>query len=96
MKTKHQKTMHLVKHVFTMAAMALLAGCTASRTTSFRTHYLGVDINEKGYIVGMWNTTRNDSRNIAHVAAKIGEIWQMDAQSVLDLTAENAKRIFNQ
>ena len=51
MKTKHQKTMHLVKHVFTMAAMALLAGCTASRTTSFRTHYLGVDINEKGYIV---------------------------------------------
>lgn len=37
--------------------------------------------------------TRNDSRNIAHVAAKIGEIWQMDAQSVLDLTAENAKRI---
>ena len=40
--------------------------------------------------------TRNDSRNIAHVAAKIGEIWQMDAQSVLDLTAENAKRIFNQ
>ena len=40
--------------------------------------------------------TRNDSRNITHVAAKIGEIWQMDAQSVLDLTAENAKRIFNQ
>ena len=40
--------------------------------------------------------TRNDSRNIAYVAAKIGEIWQMDAQSVLDLTAENAKRIFNQ
>ena len=40
--------------------------------------------------------TRNDSRNIAHVAARIGEIWQMDAQSVLDLTAENAKRIFNQ
>ena len=65
MKTKHQKTMHLVKHVFTMAAMALLAGCTASRTTSFRTHYLGVDINEKGYIVGMWNTTRNDSRNFS-------------------------------
>lgn len=38
---------------------------------------------------------RNDSRNIAHVAAYIGTIWQMDAQAVLDLTAENARRCFN-
>lgn len=38
--------------------------------------------------------TRNDSRNIVHVAARIGQAWDMDAQSVLDLTAENAGRIF--
>lgn len=38
---------------------------------------------------------RNDSRNIAHVAAYIGTIWQMDAQAVLDRTAENAQKCFN-
>ena len=38
--------------------------------------------------------TRNDSRNIAHVAAYIGTIWDMDAQAVLDQTAENARRCF--
>lgn len=38
---------------------------------------------------------RNDSRNIAHVAAYIGEIWQMEPQQVLDLTAGNACRCFN-
>ncbi len=38
---------------------------------------------------------RNDSRNIAHVAEYIGGLWQMDAQAVLDRTAENARRCFN-
>jgi len=38
--------------------------------------------------------TRNDSRNIAYVAAHIGELWGMDAQAVLDLTAANARRVF--
>ena len=38
--------------------------------------------------------TRNDSRNIAHVAAYIGTIWDMDAQTVLDQTAQNAKACF--
>ena len=38
--------------------------------------------------------TRNDSRNIAHVAAYIGTIWDVDAQAVLDQTAENARRCF--
>ena len=38
--------------------------------------------------------TRNDSRNIAHVAAYSGTIWDMDAQAVLDQTAENARRCF--
>lgn len=36
----------------------------------------------------------NDSRNIAHVAAYIGTIWDVDAQAVLDQTAENARRCF--
>ena len=38
--------------------------------------------------------TRNDSRNIAHVAAYIGTIWDMDAQTVLDQTAQNARACF--
>ena len=38
--------------------------------------------------------TRNDSRNIAHVAAYIGTIWDMDAQAVLDQTAQNARACF--
>ena len=39
--------------------------------------------------------TRNDSRNIAHVAAYIGTLWEMDAQAVLDVTAANARRCFD-
>ncbi|MEE0799778.1 MAG: TatD family hydrolase [Gemmiger sp.] len=38
--------------------------------------------------------TRNDSRNIVHVAAQIGTLWEMTPQEVLDLTAANARRIF--
>lgn len=38
--------------------------------------------------------TRNDSRNIAHVAAVAAEIWGTDAQSVLDQTAANARKLF--
>ena len=38
---------------------------------------------------------RNDSRNIAHVAAYIAGLWQMEPQQVLDRTAENARRCFN-
>ena len=37
---------------------------------------------------------RNDSRNIAHVAAYIGTIWGMSAQKVLDCTAANARQCF--
>ncbi len=37
---------------------------------------------------------RNDSRNIAHVAAYIGGLWGMDTQEVLTLTAANARRVF--
>ena len=38
--------------------------------------------------------TRNDSRNIAHVADYIAGIWQMEPQAVLDLTAANARECF--
>ena len=38
--------------------------------------------------------TRNDSRNIVHVAAYIGTLWDMDTQAVLDQTAANARACF--
>ena len=38
---------------------------------------------------------RNDSRKIALVAEKIAEIRSMDAQELLNITAENAKRLYN-
>ena len=37
---------------------------------------------------------RNDSRNIAHVAGFLAELWQMDPQQVLDVTNANARRLF--
>ena len=37
---------------------------------------------------------RNDSRNIAYVAEKIAEIRDMDAQEILNITAENTKNLF--
>ena len=38
---------------------------------------------------------RNDSRNIAFVAETIAALWDTDAQTVLDITAANARRIFD-
>jgi len=38
---------------------------------------------------------RNDSRNIAHVAEFLGQLWQMEPQQVLDLTSANARRLFH-
>lgn len=37
---------------------------------------------------------RNDSRNIALTAARIAEIRHMDAQELVDITTENAKRMY--
>ena len=37
---------------------------------------------------------RNDSRNIAFVAETIAALWGTDAQTVLDITAANARRIY--
>ncbi len=38
---------------------------------------------------------RNDSRNIVYVAEKIAEVRSMDAQELLNITAENSKRLFS-
>lgn len=56
--TRQETIIRPMKKVLRVAVMALLTGCSASRTASFRTDYLGIDINEKGYIVGLWNTYR--------------------------------------
>lgn len=38
---------------------------------------------------------RNDSGNIPFIAQRIGEVLDMDAQEVLNITNENAKKLFN-
>lgn len=38
--------------------------------------------------------TRNDSRNLVHVAQKLAEIRGMSVEDVIALTAENGKRLF--
>ena len=38
--------------------------------------------------------TRNDSRNIAHIAAKIAEVRGMTADEVIRIAADNGKRLF--
>ena len=38
--------------------------------------------------------TRNDSRSLVHVAAKLAEIRGMTTEEVIGLTAENGKRLF--
>ena len=37
---------------------------------------------------------RNDSSYIPHIAERIGEVLGMNAQEILDITNENAKRLF--
>jgi len=38
--------------------------------------------------------TRNDSRNLVHVAAKLAELRGMTAEEIIELTMENGKRLF--
>lgn len=47
-----------------IAGILLLFGCKSNNTQSFKTDYFGIDIDSRGYIVGMWNLTR-DSRNFS-------------------------------
>ncbi|MBE6719454.1 MAG: TatD family deoxyribonuclease [Ruminococcaceae bacterium] len=37
---------------------------------------------------------RNDSSYIPHIAERIGDVLDMDAQEILDITSENAKKLF--
>lgn len=41
-----------------------LTGCAGSDAESFSTDYFRIDVNKRGYITGMWNTTR-ESRNFS-------------------------------
>lgn len=48
-----------------LAVCSLLYACgTGHSSQSFKTDYLGIDVDGRGYIVGMWNLTR-DSRNFS-------------------------------
>lgn len=50
-----------------LAAMALLlSACGTDGSRSFQTDYFRIDIDAKGYIVGMWNQTK-ESRNFSPV-----------------------------
>lgn len=40
------------------ATACLLSGCSSNETQSFQTDYFKLDVNPKGYIVGMWNKTK--------------------------------------
>ncbi|MGN0214319.1 MAG: hypothetical protein ACI4AH_05870 [Muribaculaceae bacterium] len=52
--------------IFLMVVAALaVCSCSTNKNVRLSTNYLGVDINDKGYIVGIWNTTRGDSRNFS-------------------------------
>lgn len=47
-----------------MGAISLLCACNTNTGHSFETDYFGIDIDPRGYITGMWNTTK-DSRNFS-------------------------------
>lgn len=53
------------KHVLSCALLACMLGsCCSDSVQSFDTDYFRIDINSKGYIVGMWNRTK-ESRNFS-------------------------------
>lgn len=53
------------KSIVSLAAgILLLYGCSSTDTHSFKTDYFGIDVDARGYIVGMRNLTR-DSRNFS-------------------------------
>lgn len=47
-----------------IAVCSLLYACSSSSPQSFKTDRFGIDVDGRGYIVGMWNLTR-DSRNFS-------------------------------
>lgn len=53
------------KTFISMAMVALLlSACSTNGGRSFKTDRFGIDINNRGYITGMWNLTR-ESRNFS-------------------------------
>lgn len=41
-----------------------MCSCSPNLQESFKTDYFGIDVDSRGYIVGMWNRTR-ESRNFS-------------------------------
>ena len=53
------------RHVLSCALLACMLGsCSSDSIQSFDTDYFQIDIDSKGYIVGMWNRTQ-ESRNFS-------------------------------
>ena len=54
-----------MKKIISFVVIGLsLCGCSPTMQRSFKTDYFGIDVDSRGYIVGMWNRTR-DSRNFS-------------------------------
>ena len=56
---------YLKSAIISLFAGMMMVGCKSAGVTHLSTDYFGVDIDKQGYIVGMWNTTRSDSRNFS-------------------------------
>ena len=54
------------KYISLVAMALLLSACGTDGSRSFQTDYFRIDIDAKGYIVGMWNQTK-ESRNFSPV-----------------------------
>ena len=53
------------KHILTYALfVCMLGSCSLDGIRTFNTDYFRVDINSKGYIVGMWDRTK-ENRNFS-------------------------------
>lgn len=52
------------KSILAIIGVLLLFCCKSNNTQSFKTDYFGIEIDSRGYIVGIWNLTRG-SRNFS-------------------------------
>ena len=50
--------------ILLVAIVLLLSVCETGWSRSFKTDRFGIDVNDRGYITGMWNLTRK-SRNFS-------------------------------
>ena len=58
------------KYISLVAMALLLSACGTDGSRSFQTDYFRIDIDAKGYIVGMWNQTK-ESRNFSPVDSNV-------------------------